>query len=321
MDVLSPEEVGKRQIVEGVREPLLGAHMPTTGGIQRAIIEGADIGCQCVQLFTSSPQQWKARSVDEEQIALFSQARNETGLHPIVVHDSYLINLASGDDEIRAKSIRAFQDEMERCESFAVDFLVTHCGACGKETEAQGLTRLAESIDIVHHSSPDYCTRITLEVTAGQGTSLGYRFEHIRRVLDSVREPERLGVCLDTCHVFAAGYDLRGDTAYESVLDEFDTVIGLERLCVIHANDCKKELGSRVDRHEHIGRGQIGAEAFRLLVRDKRLRSIPKIVETPDFKLHGENLRILRALHAFDHELSPDALRIVLRDVVEVGVK
>lgn len=275
---------------------LIGAHMPTTGGVHRAIEEGAAIGCTTVQLFTSSPQQWKARPFSEEQIALFADSVRSSGVHPLIVHDSYLINLASGDDELRAKSQRAFLEEMERCDSLGIDFLVTHCGACGKESEDEGLQRLTDSLSDLHRSAPGCRTKITLEVTAGQGTCLGHRFDHFARVLDGCFEADRLRICFDTCHAFAAGYDLRTEDAYQETIREFDRLVGLDRLAVLHLNDSKKDLGSRVDRHDHIGKGFIGPEAFRLILRDHRLAHIPKIVETPDFKMHEENLNELRRL-------------------------
>jgi len=249
-----------------------------------------------VQLFTSSPQQWKARPLGQDQITLFNQAVAETGLHPLVVHDSYLINLASADDGLREKSQRAFLEEMERCEALGIHFLVTHCGACGKETEDEGIGRLADSLSLIHRATEGYHTRITLEVTAGQGTCLGHRFQHLARVLEEAHDADRLRICLDTCHAFAAGYDFRDVDAYDATIAELDSVIGLGKVAVVHANDAKKDLGSRVDRHEHIGKGFIGPEAFRLLLRDPRLAHLPKIVETPDFKLHGQNIRVLRAL-------------------------
>lgn len=277
-------------------EPLLGAHMQTTGGIQRALLNGAAIGCGSVQLFTTSPQQWKARPLSEDQVELFETARRETNLYPLVVHDSYLINLASGDDAMRCKSQKAFIDELERCERLGIQYLVTHCGAHQKETEGQGLQRLTDSLSLIHKALPGYRVQITLEVTAGQGTCLGHQFEHLAHVLSGCEEGDRLRICLDTCHAFAAGYDIRSAESYAAVMESFDSAIGLDRLAVIHANDSRRELGSRVDRHDHIGRGAIGLEAFRLILRDPRLAKIPKIVETPDFDLHAENLRVLRAL-------------------------
>ncbi len=281
-------------------EPLLGAHMQTTGGIHRALLDGAAIGCGAVQLFTTSPQQWKARPLTEEAVQLFDAARRETKLFPLVVHDSYLINLASGDEEMRGKSQKAFMDELERCERLGIQYLVTHCGAHQKDTEAEGLERLADSLSLIHRALLGYRVQITLEVTAGQGTCLGHQFEHLARVLDRCAEGDRLRICLDTCHAFAAGYDIRTAESYEAVMESFDRTIGLHRLAVIHANDSKRELGSRVDRHDHIGRGAIGLEAFRLILRDPRLKAIPKIVETPDFALHAENIRVLRALAALE---------------------
>ncbi|HET6387589.1 MAG TPA: deoxyribonuclease IV [Armatimonadota bacterium] len=285
--------------------PLVGAHMPTTGGIHRALLEGAAIGCTAVQLFTSSPQQWKSRSLTPEQIALFGETHVETGCVPLIVHDSYLINLATASTDLREKSQRAFLEEMERCEALGIQYLVTHCGARGDESEEQGLSRLADSLSTIHRATAGYRLRVALEITAGQGTCLGHRFEQFTQVLHECPESDRLSVCFDTCHAFAAGYDFREREGYERVMEEFDDAIGLNRLAVLHLNDSRKDLGSRVDRHHHIGRGYIGAEAFRLIMRDPRFEGIPKIVETPDFSLHKENIRVLRGLAKVSRRIGP----------------
>ncbi len=278
--------------------PLLGAHMPTTGGHACALTGGHAIGCQAVQVFTASPRQWRAPSIKPETQVAWRQALAECGITKTVAHDSYLINLAAppGSD-VLAKSRAAFRAEIERAEALGIDFLVSHPGAHGGDGEEVGIARLIESFDILHEETAGAKVRTAIETTAGQGTYLGGRFEQIARMLSGVKNPERLAVCLDTCHVFAAGYDIRTPAAYEGTMRLFDEIIGLQWLQVIHANDSAKAFGSHADRHAHIGEGEIGLEAFRLLVNDPRLAGIPIIVETPDSEtMHEVNLRRLREL-------------------------
>jgi len=216
-----------------------------------------------------------------------------------VAHDSYLINMCSGNPVLWKRSVDAMAEEMERCDALGIPALVAHPGAHGGDGEEAGLERLVRALDLLAERLPHARVRILLETTAGQGTALGHRFEHLRHVLERVRRPERVGVCLDTCHVFAAGYDLRTAAAYAQTLAEFDRVVGLARLGAVHLNDSKKDLGSRVDRHEHIGKGCLGLEAFRCLLNDPRLRGLPMVLETPkgdDLREDVENLERLRAL-------------------------
>jgi deoxyribonuclease-4 len=278
---------------------LLGAHMPTAGGLYKALISGKAIGCTAVQLFTSSPRQWNAPPLKESDIAAFRKAREETGIQLAVAHDSYLINLAAPSEEVLLRSQGAFRAELDRAEQLNLSWLVTHMGAHLDQGEDAAFDRLIASLKHVLDATDGlgYTVGIALETTAGQGTGLGWTFEQLGRVIEGVGHHPRLGVCLDTCHIFVAGYDIRTEETYEATLAAFDKHIGLDRLKVIHANDAKKPLGSRVDRHEHIGQGEIGKEAFARLVTDPRLRCIPVIIETPDSDtMHPVNLSLLQRM-------------------------
>lgn len=276
---------------------LMGAHMPTTGGLHNAITSGHEIGCTAVQLFTASPRQWRTRPLTNAEVQAFASAREETGIHTIISHDSYLINLAAPNPDILQRSREAFLEELQRAEALGIPWVVTHMGAYLDSSEEEGLRVLAESVRLLLEQTAGMKAGIALETTAGQGTNLGYRFEHLARIIDAAGGSERLGVCFDTCHVFVAGYDIRSADALSATLDEFHRVIGLDRLKVIHVNDAKKPLGSRVDRHEHIGDGELGSEAFRALLHEPRLLHIPIILETPEAeKMHPVNLQRLKAL-------------------------
>jgi deoxyribonuclease IV len=277
----------------------LGSHISIAGGIDRAVLTGAEVGCEALQVFVKSSNQWRAAPFREGEVERFHTNLKTTGLGPVVAHDSYLINLCSPDDTLWERSIGAFRVELERCEALGIPFLVTHPGSHVGSGEDAGLERLSRALDRVHAAHPEHRVKILLETTAGQGSGLGSRFEHLSRVLRSVEQPGRLGVCLDTCHVFAAGYDLRSPEAYRETMDRFDSTVGLGNLMAIHLNDSKKELGSRVDRHEQIGKGQLGVEAFRLLLNDRRLQRIPMVLETPkgdDYAEDRVNLALLRSL-------------------------
>ncbi len=278
---------------------LLGAHMPTAGGISKSLISGKAIGCTAIQLFTGSPRQWHHPPLDPEVAAAFKVTKAETGIAFTVAHDSYLINLAAPDSEILERSRKAFRRELDRAEALDIPWVVTHMGAHLDSTEEAGIALLVESLRAILEETEGYSAGIALETTAGQGTGLGYRFEQIARVMEGVGPHPRLGVCLDTCHIFVAGYDIRTKAAYEHSFGEFDRLIGYDALKVIHCNDAKKPLGSRVDRHEHIGDGEIGMEAFRLLVTDPKLVHVPIILETPDSDtMHAVNLDRLKRLAA-----------------------
>lgn len=272
---------------------LIGAHMPTSGGFGEAVRKGSEIGCTAVQVFTSSPQQWRAKKITDEMVEDFLAAREETGLDWMISHDSYLINLAATEEDLRKKSMEALIAEMERCSKLHIPYVVSHMGAHKGEGEEKGLKRLTKSTKSVLAETPEDVS-LAMETTAGTGSSLGYRFEHLAEVLEGCGWPERLVVCLDTCHVFAAGYDIRTEEGYEAMIEEFGSLVGLERIVCIHANDSLHPFGSRKDRHAHIGEGEIGPEAFRRIVNDPRLAHAPLIVETPDAEtMHEVNVRRL----------------------------
>ena len=279
---------------------LLGAHMSIAGGIDLAPMRGQEVGCRTIQLFTKSSNQWRARTLPPDEIARYRANLQAAGIAPAVAHDSYLINLASNDPELHQKSMAAFLEELERAEALGIPYLVTHPGAHMGAGEEAGLRQVANSLRKLLKETNGYRVQVVIETTAGQGTSLGHRFEQIAALLDQIGLPERTGVCLDTCHVFAAGYDIRTPDGYAGVLGAFDTVVGISHLKVIHLNDSKKGLGCRIDRHEHIGKGAIGLDAFRSLLTDQRLRGVPMILETPkddDFvAADRRNLATLRRL-------------------------
>ena len=273
-------------------QPRLGAHVSIAGGVFNALQRGRDVGADAVQIFTKNASQWKAKPLAEADCAHFGAECVTHRYTPqdLIAHDSYLINLASGDPELRAKSLAALNEELDRCALLEVPYLVTHAGAHMGRGEDEGLQELARSLDAVLAAHTGGA-QVLLETNAGQGTWLCYRFEHIARVLDMVQHKDAIGVCLDTCHVFAAGYDIRTPEGYEATLVEFDRLIGLDKLKAIHLNDSKKGLGSRVDRHHHIGQGEIGVEAFRRLLNDPRLSHLPMVLETEKDDA-GENDRM-----------------------------
>lgn len=275
---------------------LVGAHMPASGGLGKAVLRGHEIGCTAVQVFTSSPQMWKAKPVDAGMVGAFQMAKAETGIEAVVSHDSYLINLGAPTDDLREKSIAALIGEIERCAAYGIDRVVSHLGGHLGQGEEEGMVLIAAALNRILEESPP-SVAVLMETTAGQGSSINHRFENIARMLELCGGHPRLGVCLDTCHIFAAGYDIRTPEAYERTMEEFGRVVGFERLGAVHCNDSKKDLGSHVDRHEHIGEGKIGLEAFRCLMNDTRLFGVPILLETPDAeKMHQENLGRLLAL-------------------------
>ncbi|MGH7797255.1 MAG: deoxyribonuclease IV [Candidatus Binatia bacterium] len=281
------------------RGPLLGAHMSIAGGVGNALLEGKKVDCDAIQIFTKSSRQWASKPYTKEEIEQFHINRRETGIGAVIAHDSYLLNMGSPEAALRTRSVAAFIDELERCETLGVANLIAHPGAHVGAGELDGIKTIAKSLDEVHKACPGYHAKVTLEITAGQGSNLGYRFEQIGNMIDATKESERLRVCFDTEHAFAAGYDLRTKEGYERTFGEFDKIIGIERLAAFHLNDSKKEFHSRVDRHEHIGKGFIGIEAFRILMNDKRFWGLPMCLETPkgpDLKEDRENLTLLRSL-------------------------
>jgi len=281
--------------------------MSIAGGVAQALWRGKESGCDVIQLFTKNANQWRAKRLGPDAIEAFHQARNETGIRPVAAHDSYLINLASPDEELYARSQEALWEEIQRAEVLGIPYLVMHPGSHRGSGEQEGLYRIARGINLLHYRGQnmpdmDMTVKILLETTAGQGNTLGYRFEHFARVIGMIEEDERVGVCLDTSHCFAAGYAIGTPEGYESTMEEFHRIIGLDRLRLIHLNDAKAALGTRVDRHEHIGQGHLGLEPFRLLLQDPRLTHLPFVLETPKGKdPAGEdwdrvNLQVLRGL-------------------------
>jgi len=277
----------------------LGAHESIAGGLHKAFARAQSVGCDTVQIFVKSNRAWAVQPLTEEEIALFAAQAAETGIAPVMAHASYLLNPAAPDDALWAKSRDMLIVELERCEALGLPGLVLHPGSHMGAGEEAGLARVARALGEVHAATPGFRAQILLETTAGQGTNLGYRFEQLAWLIAHTPQGERLGVCLDTCHVFAAGYELRTPEGYAATMAEFERVIGLERLRVLHLNDCKAALGSRKDRHEHIGKGAIGLEGFRLVLNDPRLDGLPGFLETPkseDLHEDRENLRVLRSL-------------------------
>ncbi len=284
---------------------MLGAHMSISGGYYKALERGSEVGCTAVQVFTKNVNQWRAKPIGDDEVESWNKGRESCGFEAgqIIAHDSYLINLATPDDELWEKSLAAFGEELDRCARLGIPGLVTHAGAHMGSGEEVGLARIAAGIDRVLIARPGQNVSVLLETTAGQGTSLCYAFEHIRDVIAGV-SPEnrsRVNVCWDTCHLFAAGIEFGDEYNYEQMVSSFDRIVGLDSLRAIHLNDSKKGLGSRVDRHEHIGKGELGLEPFRFIMNDPRLAGIPKVLETPkDEKMteDRENLAVLRSLIA-----------------------
>ncbi len=274
--------------------------MSIAGGMDLAPLRGQQVGCDTIQVFTKSSRQWQARPLTEAEVAAFRANLRATGIGPVVAHDCYLVNLAAPEGTVRQKSLAAFRLEMERADRLGIPYLVTHPGQHLGAGEAEGALRVAEAVNRLYAVLSEARVQILLETTAGQGSSLGYRFEQLAAILERIEQAERVGICLDTCHVFAAGYDIRSPDGYRRTLRELDACLGLGRLKVIHLNDSRNALGSRVDRHTHIGQGRLGLQAFRLLLTDPRLRRLPMILETPtdgDFvKTDRRNLARLRQL-------------------------
>ena len=273
---------GKRKNLEqGSGRPLLGAHFSIAGGLHRALYTARDYGCTAVQIFTKNAGTWKERTLTDQDIETFDRARQETGITAIASHTAYLINLGSPEKKKFDRACTALIQEMTRSAQLGIPWVVHHPGAHMEAGEVAGIDRIAEGINRVLHESRDNGPWLLLETCAGQGTTLGHTFEQLAAIVERVEQRERLGFCLDTCHIFAAGYDIRTEAAYHKTMAAFDRILGLGRLKLIHLNDARRELGSRVDRHDHIGKGKIGPEGFSLIMNDGRLVHIPKILETP----------------------------------------
>jgi deoxyribonuclease IV len=282
--------------------------MSIAGGLPRAVDRAQASRCEALQIFTKSAGQWRARVLPPDEIALFRTRVAETGIRPVVAHNSYLINIAAAAPALRTQSILALRDELDRAESLGLDGLVMHPGSYTSGTEEEGLRLIADGLAQILRERPDGRTTILLEHTAGQGTNLGHRFEHLASIIERLDGSPRVGVCLDTCHLLCAGYDICSDAGYRKTFREFGRIVGIDRIKVFHLNDSKKPCGSRVDRHEHIGKGCLGLEPFRLLLNDRRFAKHPMLLETPKLEtpasrrrsdvdpLDARNLRTLRSL-------------------------
>src|SRR5881227_2658832 len=294
-----PRQANQSLITDHQPRLLLGAHMSIRGGVSMAIERARSVHCTAMQMFVKNNMQWFARPLVREEIREFIDHIQRGELLAVLAHANYLINLAATNPQFLENSIRAFSEELTRADQLELPFLVLHPGAHLGAGEEAGLEKIVAAINRVFRKNPKVKTRIALETTAGQGSCLGHRFEQIGYIIQNVREPERLCVCLDTAHVFAAGYDIGSEAGIKKTFREFERTIGLKRLAAIHVNDSKTARGSRVDRHQHIGKGRIGLDAFRFIMRDRRFEKIPKVLETPKSKELREdviNLRRLRRL-------------------------
>lgn len=263
------------------KDLLIGAHTSAAGGVFNALLEGQDIGATTIQFFTSNQRQWNPKPLTKEVVSLWKETLKQTGLKEVMSHDSYLINLGCPDAENYEKSLKAFRLEIERCIELSVTYLNFHPGSALNDDPEQCLERIAKSLLTFEDVIADSGTRLLLEATAGQGSALGFKFEHLSYIIERVKSKIPIGVCIDTCHIFAAGYDIRTKEAWDLTLKEFDRVVGLNNLYAFHVNDSLKGLGSRVDRHAPLGEGLIGIESFKVLMTDPRTREIPKYLETP----------------------------------------
>jgi deoxyribonuclease-4 len=270
--------------------PLLGSHLSIAGGYYKAVEAAAELKMDCVQIFTKNNNQWKGKPLAPEDVAQFRDAIERTGIRMPCGHDSYLINLASPVESLWKQSLDAFVIEIERADALGLVGLVIHPGSCVDSTEEQGLRRIILAINEAFARTKQAKVEIWLETTAGQGSSLGHRFEHLRAILDGVKERQRLGVCIDSCHIFAAGYPISTPADYAATFAQFDAIVGLSWVRAFHLNDSKRELGSRVDRHEHIGKGHLGREAFRNILTDPRFAAIPMYLETRKGFVDGRSL-------------------------------
>ena len=261
--------------------PRLGAHLSIAGGLPRAVDRAVASRCETLQIFTKSVGQWRARLLPEDEVVLFRRRVADSGIRPVFAHNSYLINIAAASPVLRQQSLEALRDELDRAERLGLDGLVMHPGSFTTGSEEQGLQLIADGLQQLFRERPHGAAMILLEHTAGQGTNLGHRFEHLSWIIDRLDRTPRIGVCLDTCHLLTAGYDLCSEAGYRRTFREFDRLVGIDRIKVFHLNDSKKPCGSRVDRHEHIGKGCLGVEPFRRLLNDRRFARLPMLLETP----------------------------------------
>lgn len=259
---------------------LLGSHVSIAGSIYESIDRAVSLGCNTMQIFSRNPRGWQVTRLSPSDVEEFKKRRKEKGISPVIVHIPYIINLASGDNKLYNKSISAYIEDIERAGRLGAEYFCTHLGSHGGRGEDWGIKRFTEGLNEVLKNTSQGVT-ILLENTAGSGSWIGYKFEHIGRIIDGVKNNSRLGVCLDTCHTFTAGYDFRTEKGLQNLLKEFDKIIGLDKLKLIHLNDSKGKVGSNIDRHEHIGKGEIGLEAFKRFINHPKLKSLPYILETP----------------------------------------
>ena len=288
--------------------PRLGAHLSIAGGLPRAVDRAVASKCEALQIFTKSAGQWRARTLPDDEVVLFRRRVAESGIHPVVAHNSYLINIAAASPALRAQSLGALREELDRAARLGLDALVMHPGSFTTGNEQDGLMLIADGLRQLLEERAGDGPMILLEHTAGQGSNLGHRFEHLAAIIERLGGSPRVGVCLDTCHLLTAGYDLCSEVGYRRTFQEFDRIVGLDRLKLFHLNDSKKPCGSRVDRHEHIGKGCLGLEPFRKLLNDRRFKTLPMLLETPKLETpesrrrsdvdpwDARNLRTLRRL-------------------------
>jgi len=258
-----------------------GAHVSTAGGLHTAFERATAAGCDVIQVFVKNQRQWRARPLGSEEIEAWRRARDQAGIRTVIAHGAYLVNLAAAGETVWKQSVAAFLDELIRCEQLDIAGLITHPGCHMGTGEEAGIRRIARALDYIHARTEGFRARTLLEITAGQGTSIGHRFEQIAAIIGLVRHPERVGVCFDTCHAFAAGYELRSPGGYARTIEEFRRTIGLDRLACFHMNDSLKPLGSRVDRHTAVGKGCLGTAGFGHLINDRRFLRLPMLIETP----------------------------------------
>ena len=278
---------------------ILGAHFSIAKGLHDAVYQAKSYGCNALQMFTKNATAWKERTVTQAEQERFEQAKTETGIHTIATHTSYLINLASPDPKKHAMSYGALKQEIIRSSALKIPFCVLHPGAHMDSGIDAGLLKISDSINSLFSETEESTSRLLLETTAGQGSGLGHTFEQLAEIINRIERKERIGVCLDTCHIFTAGYDIRTQETYQQTMNHFDATLGLNLLFAIHINDSKKDFGSRVDRHTHIGKGALGVDAFKHILNDERLFHVPKLLETAhtegDIDWTQRNLDLLRS--------------------------
>lgn len=281
-----------------INKHLLGAHLSISGGLHHAIIQAQKIGCTAVQFFSKNNRQWHAKPLEKSDIELFKQTLQKSRIRSVIIHASYLINIGSPDKASSQKAFIALKDEFIRAQQLNADFLVFHPGSHKQTNSYDCLDQIAASLNHIFDQTEQTKTKLLIETMAGQGSSVGHSFEQLAHIYHQVKHTDRLGICFDTCHVFAAGYDISNEDGYAQTMRQFELLLGLDALCAIHINDSKKHRGSLVDRHEHIGQGAIGLSAFGNILNDPRLTHVPKILETPldHPDDHEKNLRVLHGL-------------------------